>query len=240
MTQPGLLAHLMTGGPRLTVGMLTADLGALNEELAMVAAEGIELVHVDVMDGAFCPMLTLGAPVVRAMRTPMFKDVHLMVDDPLAKVGAFVAAGADLLTFHIEGATQPRRVLTTLAGAVNANDPERGVLRGVGITPSTPVAAIEPLLGDLEYVLILAVDPGWGGQGFAPGTPDRVAQARELIAASGRQILLGIDGGVTRDNIGQVLGLGADIVVTGSAVFDGHAAAENARYMLRQAASARA
>ncbi len=219
--------------------MLTADLGALNDELAAVAAEGVELVHVDVMDGVFCPMLTLGAPVVRAMRTPMLKDVHLMVDDPLAKVAAFVAAGADLVTFHIEGAAQPRRVLTSLAGAVNANDPERGVLRGVAITPSTPVSALEPLLGDLEYVLILAVDPGWGGQGFAPATPDRVAQARQLISASGRQILLGIDGGVTRDNAGEVLGLGADIVVTGSAVFDGRDAAANARSMLAQASAAR-
>jgi ribulose-phosphate 3-epimerase len=237
--EPGLLALLSAGGPRLTVGMLTADLGALNDELAVVAAEGIELVHVDVMDGVFCPMLTVGAPVVRAMRTPMLKDVHLMIDDALSKVGGFVAAGADLLTFHLESAAQPRRVLTTLAGAVNTNDPERGVLRGIAITPSTPVSAIEPLLGDLEYVLILAVDPGWGGQSFAPSTPDRVAQARELITASGRSILLGIDGGVTRANIGEVLRLGADIVVTGSAVFDGVAVAENARFMVRQAATAR-
>ena len=220
--------------------MLTADLGALNDQLALVAAEGVELVHVDVMDGVFCPMLTVGAPVVGAMRTPMLQDVHLMVDDPLAKVGAFVAAGADMVTFHIEGAPQPRRVLTSLAGAVNVHDPERGVLRGVAITPSTPVDAIEPLLGDLEYVLILAVDPGWGGQGFAPSTPDRVAAARELIAASGRTILLGIDGGVTRDNIGDVLALGADIVVTGSAVFDGKAVAANARHMLDQAIAVRA
>jgi ribulose-phosphate 3-epimerase len=239
MTTPGLLARLATGCPRLTVGMLTADLGALNDQLALVAGEGVELVHIDVMDGVFCPMLTLGAPVVQAMRTPMLRDVHLMVEDPLAKVGAFVAAGADLVTFHLEGAAQPRRVLTSLADAVNVNDPERGLIRGVAITPSTPVGAIEPLLGDLEYVLILAVDPGWGGQGFAPSTPDRVAQARELIEASGRTILLGIDGGVTKANIGQVLALRADIVVTGSAVFDGKAVAQNARFMLDQAVAAR-
>ncbi len=174
------------------------------------------------------------------MRTPMLKDVHLMVDDPLGKVAAFVAAGADLVTFHLEGAGQPRRVLTSLAGAVNVNDAGRGVLRGVALTPSTPVVALEPLLDDLEYILILAVDPGWGGQGFAPSTPGRVAQARELIARSGRPILLGIDGGVTRDNIASVLGLGADIVVTGSAVYDGKAVAQNARQMLDAAAAARA
>ena len=239
MTTPGLIARLSAGGPRITVGMLTADLGALNDELAVVAAAGVELVHIDVMDGVFCPMLTLGAPVVRAMRTPMLKDVHLMVDDPLAKVAAFVAAGADLVTFHLEGVAQPRRVLTSLSGAVNANDPERGIIRGVAITPSTPVAAIEPLLGDLEYVLILAVDPGWGGQSFAPSTPDRVAQARELIRTSGHPVLLGVDGGVTRANIAEVLALGADIVVTGSAVYDGRATADNARFMMQVASATR-
>ena len=235
----GLPARLAMGAPRLSVGVLTADLGALNDELAVVAAEGVELVHIDVMDGVFCPLLTMGAPIVAAMRTPMLKDVHLMVDEPLAKVTAFVAAGADMITFHLEGTRQPRRVLTSLAGAINANDTERGVIRGVAITPSTPVAAIEPLLGDLEYVLILAVDPGWGGQSFAPSTVDRVAQARELIVASGRRILLGIDGGVTRTNVADVLALGADIVVTGSAIFDGRAVAANARHMLAQAIAAR-
>jgi len=134
---------------------------------------------------------------------------------------------------------QPRRVLTSLSGAVNANDPERGVIRGVAITPSTPVAAIEPLLGDLEYVLILAVDPGWGGQSFASSTPDRVAQARELIRTSGRPVLLGVDGGVTRANIAEVLALGADIVVTGSAVYDGRATADNARFMMQVASATR-
>ena len=134
---------------------------------------------------------------------------------------------------------QPRRVLTSLSGAVNANDPERGIIRGVAITPSTPVAAIEPLLGDLEYVLILAVDPGWGGQAFAPSTPDRVAQARELIRTSGHPVLLGVDGGVTRANIAEVLALGADIVVTGSAVYDGRATADNARFMMQVASATR-
>ena len=100
----------------------------------------------------------------------MLKDVHLMVDDPLAKVDAFVAAGADIITFHVEGARQPHRVLQVLGTAVNANDPERGVVRGVALNPSTPVEALEPLLDDLDYVLLLAVNPGWGGQAFIPAT----------------------------------------------------------------------
>ncbi len=102
------------GGPRLTVGMLTADLLHLGDEMAVLERAGVELVHVDVMDGVFCPMLTVGPPIVRAIRSPMLKDVHLMIDDPLTKIDAFVAAGADMITFHIEGAPQPHRVLQVL------------------------------------------------------------------------------------------------------------------------------
>ena len=229
-----LLDHLLDGGPRLTIGMVTADLLHLGDELAVLERGGAELVHVDVMDGVFCPMLTVGTPVVKAMRTTLLKDVHLMVDDPLSKVEAFVASGADLVTFHIEGARQPHRVLQALLAAAYLNDPGRGVIRGIALNPSTPVSAIEPLLDDADYVLILAVNPGWGGQSFIPSTEGRLDQARRLIAASGRRILLGVDGGVTRDNVARVAGLGADVVVTGSAVFDGRAAAENLAFMLDQ------
>ncbi len=163
----------------------------------------------------------------------MLKDVHLLVDDPLAKVEAFVAAGADMVTFHLEGAPQPHRVLQVLGRAANANDPARGLVRGIALNPSTPVGAIEPLLDEVEYVLVLAINPGWGGQAFLPSTARRVAEARRLIAASGRSIALGIDGGVTRDNIAAVAALGADVIVSGSAIFDGSAAvAANAESML--------
>lgn len=229
-----VLDHLLDGGPRLTIGMVTADLLHLGDELSILEQGGAELVHVDVMDGVFCPMLTVGTPVVKAMRTTLLKDVHLMVDDPLSKVDAFVAAGADMVTFHIEGARQPHRVLQALRTAVNVNIPARGVLRGIALNPSTPVGAIEPLLDETDYVLILAVNPGWGGQAFIPATEHRLDQARRLIDASGRRIVLGVDGGVTRDNIARVAGLGADVVVTGSAVFDGRAAADNLAWMLDQ------
>ena len=229
-----LLDHLLDGGPRLTIGMVTADLLRLGDELGILEQGDAELVHVDVMDGVFCPMLTVGTPVVKAMRTTLIKDVHLMVDDPLAKVDAFVAAGADIVTFHIEGARQSHRVLQALRAATNVNDPARGVVRGIALNPSTPVGAIEPLLDEADYVLILAVNPGWGGQSFIPSTGRRLDEARRLIAASGRRIVLGVDGGVTRDNIARVATLGADVVVTGSAVFDGRAAADNLAFMLDQ------
>ena len=231
--------RLLAGGPRLTVGMITADLGHLADEMNVLERAGVELVHVDVMDGVFCPMTTVGPPIVRAIETSMLKDVHLMIDDPLSKVDAYVAAGADMVTFHVEGAAQPHRVLRVLGSATNANDPGRGIVRGVAVNPGTPVDVIEPLLDELEYVLVLAVDPGWGGQAFIPATPRRLEIARRLIEASGRPILLGVDGGVTRDNIKDVASMGVDIVVSGSAIFDGRAAAGNATAMLDLVRAAR-
>jgi ribulose-phosphate 3-epimerase len=232
MTRDDTRASLLAGSPQLSVGILTADLGHLADELARLEATGVAIVHTDVMDGVFCPMLTVGAPFVAAQRTTLRKDVHLMIDDPLTKVDAFVAAGADLITFHVEGARQPHRVLHALGGAVNANDPERGIVRGVALNPSTPVEAIEPLLDDLELVLVLAVDPGWGGQAFIPSTERRLDRVRSLIERSGRPILLGVDGGITRDNVRAIASLDVDLVVSGSAIFDGRVAADNAAAML--------
>jgi ribulose-phosphate 3-epimerase len=226
------LERLLGGGPRLSVGMLTADLLDLGSELRLLAGSGAELVHVDVMDGVFCPQITVGPPVVNAIRTPLLKDVDLMIDDPLSKVESFVWAGADMITFHLEGARQPHRVLQALGAAANANDPARGLIRGVGINPSTPVEAVEPLLDELDYLLIVAINPGWGGQSFLPATERRLEQARRLIEVSGRPILLGVDGGVTKANIGRVAAMGADVIVSGSAIFDGRDAAANLRFML--------
>jgi ribulose-phosphate 3-epimerase len=226
------LERLLGGGPSLSVGILTADLLELGSEVGRLAATGADLVHIDVMDGVFCPQITVGPPIVKAIRTRLLKDVHLMIDDPLAKVETFVQAGADMITFHLEGARQPHRVLQALSGATNINDRARGVIRGVGLNPSTPVEAVEPLLGDLEYVLLVAINPGWGGQSFLPSTEGRLERVRRLIEASGRRILLGVDGGVTQANVGRVAGLGADIVVSGSAIFDGTDVAANAAFML--------
>jgi ribulose-phosphate 3-epimerase len=225
------LAELVRDGPLLSVGILTADLGHLADELAMLERGGARLVHVDVMDGVFCPQMTVGPPFIGALRTPLLKDVHLMVDDPLDKVGWFVSAGADMITFHVEGAPQPHRVLRVLGEATSQAHPEGGIIRGVGLNPSTPMEALEPLLAEVDYVLVLAIDPGWSGQRFLDGTARRLERARELIARSGRPIVLGVDGGVTRDNVASVAALGADIVVSGSAIFDGRDAAANLAFM---------
>jgi len=215
--------------------MLTADLSRLGDELAIIETAGAGLVHVDVMDGALVPQLTFGAPIVSAVRRALGEgvlvDAHLLVADPLGRVPEMVAAGADLVTFQVEGAAQPHRVLQVLTD-LRRGDAAQAPLRGIALNPSTPVPAIEPLLDLTDYVLLLAIDPGWPGQAFQSSTARRVEQARRLIETSGRPILLGIDGGVTRANIDEVLMLRPDIVVTGSAVFDGGDVTANARHML--------
>jgi ribulose-phosphate 3-epimerase len=228
-------ASLAAGSPLLSVGLLTADLGHLADELARLEAAGVRMVHTDVMDGVFCPMLTVGSTFVGAQRTSLLKDVHLMIDEPLDKLAMFFKAGADMITFQVESARNPHRVLQVLGDAQNENDPSRGIIRGVAVSPGTPLEVLPPLLGELDYVMLLAINPGWGGQLFHPYTAARLEHARRLIAASGREILLGVDGGVTKHNIAEVAGLGTDIVVTGSAIFDGTQAVEaNVAYMHSQ------
>jgi ribulose-phosphate 3-epimerase len=161
-----------------------------------------------------------------------------MVDEPLSKVADYVKAGADMLTVHAEADRHIHRVLQQLGAMENANDPARGLLRGVALNPGTPIESLEPLLAQVELVLLLAVNPGWGGQGLGAETPRRLERARRLIEGCGRDVLLGVDGGITRGNIGEVAKLGPDLIVTGSAVFDGKAPEENARFMLEKVAAA--
>ena len=232
MTGTAFLSELRTGAPLVSVGMLTADLLSLGSQLELIARAGVRLVHIDVMDGCFCPMMTVGPPLIKAMKTSMFKDVHLMIEDPLTKVEDYVAAGADMITVHVESGRHIHRVLQQLATAVNVNDPDRGILRGLALNPGTPLEVLRPLLDEVEMVLLLAVNPGWGGQKFIPSTESRIARLREMVKSAGKDVLICIDGGVKRDNITDIARMGADIIVTGSAVFDGKDPAGNARYMI--------
>ncbi len=198
----------------------------------MLEQIGVPLLHVDVMDGCFTPAMTVGPPVVRAIRTRLLKDVHLMIRDPLATLADYVAAGADVVTVHVESCVHIHRVLQQLGSMKNANDAERGVVRGVALNPGTPIESIVPLIDEVDLVLLLAINPGWGGQSFLPSTFGRIARVRKLVADSGRAILVGVDGGITRGSIGRLAGTGVDLVVTGSAVFDGNAPAANVAAMV--------
>ncbi len=221
--------ELIGNGPALRVGMMTADLLRLGDELRALDEAGIEAVHVEVMDGVFCPQTTVGPALVKALPDRFIQDVHLMIDEPLEKVTAYVDAGAAILTFHVESTRHPDRVLQSLAGT--------SVVRGVALNPGTPVTAVQPLLDELELILILGVNPGWAGQSFIPSTEARIGEARTLI--EGRETVIAVDGGVTKANVERVASLGVDLIVTGSAVYDGKAPAQNAKAMLESVCRAR-
>jgi len=160
MDDKQLFREIRAAAPTISVGVLTADLLRLGEEIAILEEAGVRMVHFDVMDGCFCPMTTFGPPVVRAVHTSMVKDAHLMVTDPVQKVAHYVAAGADVVTVHAEADRHIHRVFQELEALENANDPGRGVLGGLALNPGTPLEALEPLLDVVDLVLLLSAD-GW-------------------------------------------------------------------------------
>jgi ribulose-phosphate 3-epimerase len=203
------------------VGLLSADLMAVGADVARLEDAGVRLAHFDVMDGAYVPMLTAGPPFIKAVKTTMMKDAHLMVREPLASIGEYVTAGADLVTIHPDACVHPHRVLQVLGAMKHRDRTDRTIARGLALNPGVPLDALGPFLDDLELVMLVAINPGWGGQAFIPATLGRIEAVREKIAARGLDILVAVDGGITRRNIGQLAGRGVDVVVTGSAVFDG-------------------
>ena len=232
MSGKSVLDQLRRTSPLISVGMLTADLMSLGSELKLMEEAGVKLLHVDVMDGCFCPMMTVGPVLIKAMKTPLLKDIHLLIEEPLNKIESYVAAGADMITVHVESCRHIHRVLQTLGEMTNANDPDRGVLRGIALNPGTPLEVINPLIDEVEMVFLLAVNPGWGGQKFIPSTQRRLERLKQMISEAKKDILVGIDGGITRSNIADVARMDVDIIVTGSAVFDGKTPLENARFMI--------
>jgi ribulose-phosphate 3-epimerase len=170
------------------------------------------------MDGQFVPNITIGAPVVTSLRqyTDKILDVHLMIQEPDRFVEDFARAGADIITVHAEACTHLDRTLNHIK--------ELGVLAGVALNPATPVSAIEPVLELVDMVLIMTVNPGYGGQSLIPYTLDKVRQLRQICRERGIKLDVQVDGGITLDNVDDVLDAGANIIVAGSAVFDGDAA----------------
>ena len=232
MTGKPLLEQIREAAPLISVGILTADLMSLGSELKLMDTAGVRLLHVDVMDGCFCPMMTVGPGFIKAVKTPLLKDIHLMIEDPLDKLESYVAAGADMITVHVESCRHIHRVLQKLGEMTNANDPNRGILRGIALNPGTSLDVITPLIDELEMIVLLAVNPGFSGQKFIPSTQGRLSRLRQMLSDAKKDILIGVDGGITRDNIADVARMDADIIVTGSAVFDDKTPLENAKFMI--------
>jgi len=218
-------------GPQLSVGVLSADIMHLAEDIALLEKSGVGLLHFDVMDGRFAPQLTVGDAFVKSIKTSLLKDVHLMVCNPLDTIGAYVAAGADIVTVHAESGKHLHRCLQMLGEMKNVNDPQRGIVRGVALNPSTPLSAVEPLLDEVEFIVLLAVNPGFSGQKFINSTVSRFQQVKAMVQTHAKKILMGIDGGITRATIGQCAQFKADIVVSGSAIFEKRQLLENISVM---------
>jgi ribulose-phosphate 3-epimerase len=227
-----LLGQLRKASPLISVGILTADLMSLGSELKLMEDAGVKLLHVDVMDGCFCPMMTVGPGFIRDVKTSLLKDIHLMIEDPLEKLESYVTAGADMITVHVESCRHIHRVLQKLGEFTNANDPNRGILRSIALNPGTPLEVITPLIDELDMIFLLAVNPGFSGQKFIPSTEGRLSRLRQMLTEAKKDILVGVDGGITRDNIADVARMDVDIIVTGSAVFDGKTPLENAKFMI--------
>jgi ribulose-phosphate 3-epimerase len=198
---------------RIAPSILAADLGRLAEDIARAVEGGADLIHVDVMDGRFAPNLTFGAGVIAAARraTSLPLDVHLMVEEPERYLASFAEAGASIFTFHPEATRHPQRQLAAAR--------ELGMRPGLALNPATPLALAEEVLDDLDLLLLMTVNPGYGGQGYIPASTAKVRRARALIAARGNHAWLEVDGGITADTIATVYAAGADTFVAGSAVF---------------------
>ena len=210
--------------PRLSAGVITADLTRLGAELEILCGKAA-WAHVDVMDGAFCPQLTVGPAFAAAVAsTGIPVDVHLMVEEPRRMLPEFAAAGVAVMTVHAEATRHLHRTMQEMTELAAGPRP---FLRGVAINPGTPVHAVEPVLGFADLVLVLAVNPGWPGQPPAPGTRRRLDAVRELAASCGTDVLVGVDGGVTMANAAEIASWGPDVIVSGSAIFDGRSPARN-------------
>jgi len=193
--------------------ILSSDFSRLADEIARVEQAGADMIHIDVMDGHFVPNLTFGPPVIAAIRktTRLPFDVHLMIENPGRLLDDYIDAGADMLTVHIEAEVHCHRAVHHIKN--------RGVKGGVALNPSTPLSAIEEILADVDAVMIMAVNPGYGGQSFIPASLSKIRRLRQMLDRVNMTALIEVDGGVKIDNIADISAAGADLFVAGSAIF---------------------
>lgn len=193
--------------------LLSADFGKLAEEVKLAEEAGADMLHIDVMDGLFVPNITIGPLVVEALKkaTKLPLDVHLMIINPDKYIEKFIDAGADILTVHIEASTHLHRTIWDIKN--------RGIKAGVSLNPATPIFYLEEIIKDLDLILIMSVNPGFGGQSFIPTSIDKIKRAKKLIVKSKANILIEVDGGVKLSNAKKITRAGADILVMGSEFF---------------------
>lgn len=199
---------------KVAPSILSADFSRLAEEIRAVEAAGADIIHVDVMDGHFVPNITIGPLVVEAARkaTGLPLDVHLMINRPEMYIDDFARAGADYLTVHVEATNH----LNRLVQAIRAH---KGVRAGVSLNPATPLETLDYILAEIDMVLIMSVNPGFGGQAFIPSAIEKIKRLRRRIDEAGLRVEIEVDGGIKPDNAAEIAAAGADILVAGSAVF---------------------
>ncbi|MFC1925602.1 ribulose-phosphate 3-epimerase [Chloroflexota bacterium] len=198
---------------KLSPSILSADFSRLGEQIAEAEKAGADYIHVDVMDGIFVPNITIGAPVVKSLRpvTNIPLDVHLMIEEPLNQIPAFAEAGADIIVVHAEACTHLHRTVQKIK--------ELGKKAGVSINPATPLTVLDEILPALDLVLIMSVNPGFGGQPFIEESVDKIARLRQILDERGLKAELEVDGGIDADTAPKVVKAGANVLVAGTAVF---------------------
>ena len=209
----------------LSPSILAADFKNLGRQIVDVDNAGAQYIHIDVMDGSFVPSISFGMPLIKSIRSATDKvfDVHLMIVDPIRYIKEFSEIGADIITFHLEAAPDPQAVIDKIHGL--------GKKAGMSIKPGTPVEELAPYLDKLDMILIMTVEPGFGGQPFIEASYDRIKAVRKMLSDRGLETDIQVDGGITKENLRSVLDAGANVIVAGSTVYRGDAG-QNVKDML--------